>query len=256
MPGSCTGLLSSADAAPLSIAVVADDDADYRGRALARRLRLPVVGRDAARGFAFVLEFLPEGLALRDQRDRRLNPVIVDFCNGPRRVSRRDPLVKAVGRRTERIVDATAGYGRDALHLSIAGYRVTAVERSPIIAALLRDGLTRGGASVAAAALVVIEADARRVLEDMTPSPDAVYLDPMYPPRTRGTALGRKALRMLRDIVGDDDDIGSLFAVALRSARRRVIVKRPRRAAVLAGPFLTSYSGKLVRYDVYRGSAP
>ncbi len=90
----------------------------------------------------------------------------------------------------------------------------------------------------------------------MTPSPDAVYLDPMYPPRTRATALGRKALRMLRDIVGDDDDIGSLFAVALRAARRRVIVKRPRRAAVLPGPFLTSHGGKLVRYDVYRGSAP
>ena len=43
------------------------------------------------------------------------------------------------------VVDATAGLGRDAFVLASLGCRVTLIERSPVVAALLQDGLARAG---------------------------------------------------------------------------------------------------------------
>lgn len=42
------------------------------------------------------------------------------------------------------MVDATAGLGRDAFVLAALGCRVRMVERHPVVAALLDDGLQRG----------------------------------------------------------------------------------------------------------------
>ena len=41
------------------------------------------------------------------------------------------------------IFDATAGFASDAARLALMGFQVVAVERSPIVAAMVRDGLRR-----------------------------------------------------------------------------------------------------------------
>ena len=81
-------------------------------------------------------------------------------------------------------------------------------------------------------------------------APDVVYLDPMFPLRKR-SALAKKEMRVLRRLVGDDEDAGELLEVARRAARRRVVVKRTPEAPPLAAAPTMSYRGKLVRYDVY-----
>ena len=43
-------------------------------------------------------------------------------------------------------------------------------------------------------------------------------------------------MRLLRQLVGADEDASGLLAVALGCARRRVVVKRPRLAPTLTGP--------------------
>ena len=77
-------------------------------------------------------------------------------------------------------------------------------------------------------------ADVRTVLEALAAwgerSPDAVFLDPMFPPRRKDTALARKSVRMIRAIVGSDEDAAEVLAVARRQVRR-VVVKRPPEAA-------------------------
>jgi hypothetical protein len=55
---------------------------------------------------------------------------------------------------------------------------------------------------------------------DEAPPPDAVYLDPMFPPKRKASALAKKSIRMVRALVGDDDDALELFAAALRSSPR------------------------------------
>ncbi|RMD79651.1 MAG: rRNA methyltransferase, partial [Gammaproteobacteria bacterium] len=167
------------------------------------------------------------------------------------------PLARAVGlrgRRELRVLDATAGLGADAWVLAGLGCRVTAVERHPVVAALLADGLRRaalagGWAAERAGRIRLVQGEAREVLEEEGPW-EAACLDPMYPER-RASALPRRAMRLLRELVGEDPDAGALLEAALARARR-VVVKRPRRAPPLGGrePH-HRVAGSSTRFDVY-----
>jgi 16S rRNA (guanine1516-N2)-methyltransferase len=188
----------------------------------------------------------------------------VDFAGGAvgyrfrRGHERNHALVKAAGVKKDRIptiVDATAGLGRDAFLLASAGASVVLLERSAQVHALLQDGLANARAASPELAEVVsrmtlIHGDAREYLPQLTP--DVVIVDPMHPPRVK-SALVKKEMRLLSSIVGADEDVESLMRVALASARERVVLKWPLRAApVLESPKPShQYSGKTVRYEVF-----
>ena len=84
-----------------------------------------------------------------------------------------------------------------------------------------------------------------------TKYPDVIYLDPMFPSRSK-SALNKKSMRILKEIVGKDSDSDQLLKIALKTALKRVVVKRPKLAPHLAGkkPDIT-YRGKSSRFDVY-----
>jgi 16S rRNA (guanine1516-N2)-methyltransferase len=90
-------------------------------------------------------------------------PVRVDFVEGA--VAHRrlfgggsgQMIAKAVGIQAgvrPRVLDATAGLGRDAFVLAELGCGVTLIERQPLIAALLEDGLLRAQADPEVAPIV------------------------------------------------------------------------------------------------------
>jgi 16S rRNA (guanine1516-N2)-methyltransferase len=193
-------------------------------------------------------------------------PVCADFAApGLRRRllragPRSEPLVRAAGLRRGsacRVLDATAGLGRDAFLLAWLGAEVLAVERQPVIAALLHDALGRARSlpelAPAAARVSLAVADARQVLGGLAPGdrPEVVLLDPMFPDQRR-TAAPRKELAALRRLLGDSDDTAGLLPAALAVARRRVVVKRPAHAGALDGlaPH-HSLEGASTRFDVY-----
>lgn len=250
-------------ARPPSVAVTAIDPAhQIQAQTLASELELPSAS-DSGTPADLLLVVTDDGLALRDLRDPRLGPVRVDFSNfdlrpyGPG-LSRRQPLARAFGKKVRTIVDATAGLAQDALRLALMGFRVTAIERSPIVAALASDGLRRLEAERGVELgmkLALRVGDARQLLTQITP-PDAVYLDPMFPAKRKRSAAVRKEMRILRDLVGEDPDAIELLAIARVVARERVVVKRADDAPPLAPSPHHSLSGKLVRYDVYLASHP
>lgn len=235
-------------------------DASLKSRAeeLARELALPLA-MSGATDFELHLVLTPEHLELRDMREPRLGPVCVDFASLDLRsysanLSRRQPLARAFGKKARVIVDATAGYAQDALLLALMGFRVTAIERSPIVMALARDGLNRLAASKGLTLfehLQLINGDSRMLLPAIAPCPDAIYLDPMFPPKRRKSAAVKKEMRLLRELVGDDADALELLEISRGIARDRVVVKRPDDAPPLAPNPSMSLTGKLVRYDVY-----
>jgi 16S rRNA (guanine1516-N2)-methyltransferase len=102
-----------------------------------------------------------------------------------------------------------------------------------------------------AARLNIVTADACLAMPALKPQPDAVYLDPMFPPKRKKSALAKKEIRILRELVGDDPDAEDLLQISLQIATKRVIVKRHLSAPPLGQTPDKSYSGKLVRYDVY-----
>ena len=93
-----------------------------------------------------VLAFTPNRVEVRDLREDNGPGFSVDFTGidlrtGTGNLSRKQPLPRAIGKETKTVVDATAGLGHDAVLLACMGYDVIAVERSPIVAALLLGGL-------------------------------------------------------------------------------------------------------------------
>lgn len=171
---------------------------------------------------------------------------------------RREPLARAVGLKGGRapsIVDATAGLGRDAFLLAALGLRVTLLERAPAMHGQLAQGLERalaaGGVVAAAAArMTLLLGDARALLPGL--APDVVLVDTMHPPRTKA-ALVKQEMRLVRDIVGADDDALELMQAALAAARDRTVLKWPLHAAPMAGlpaPHHTLRT-KTLRFEVF-----
>lgn len=150
-------------------------------------------------------------------------------------------------------VDATAGLGEDSLLLAAAGFQVTLCERDPVVAALLRDALERAALdprlSPAAARMRLFEGDARALLGSLAAPPDLVYLDPMFPARTKDAAV-KKKFQLLHRFEPPCQDEGALLEAAVAAGPRRVVVKRPAKGPWLAG-VKPSYSleGKAVRFD-------
>jgi 16S rRNA (guanine1516-N2)-methyltransferase len=203
------------------------------------------------------------GLAVVEDGRIRLRP---DFAGGSAgwRLSRAsikgEALARACGLKHGRrpaIVDATAGLGQDGLLLARLGCRVTLIERSPVLAALLDDALRRARLVTwladAVARIELVHGDARDALagQDSAHRPDVVYLDPMFEPDQRRGAAA-KGTRLLERIAGLEGDGDDLLEPARQTAQERVVVKRHRRAEPLAGVAPDfRINGRSTRFDAY-----
>ena len=201
-------------------------------------------------------------------RDKSMgNPVVVDFSSGTigfrgRQNVRQELLVKAVLGRDKKsapsVLDMTGGLGRDSFILACAGCNVTTLERNPLVFLLLSDGLYRAAADIELQPIVrnidlhfCDAVKAGSVASELS-SYDVVYMDPMFPERTK-SALVKKEMRVFRDVVGEDMDVNQLFEQARNVARKKVIVKRPRKSAFIKDKKPTySVEGRSSRFDVYQ----
>ncbi|MFW2373595.1 MAG: class I SAM-dependent methyltransferase [Gammaproteobacteria bacterium] len=157
-----------------------------------------------------------------------------------------------------KVLDATAGLGKDAFVLACLGCPITMIERSPIVTTLVADAIERAKQDGDFQMLLeqgfeLIQANATDYLQhlDETSRPDVIYLDPMYPDKKK-SALVKKNMQILQKLLGQDEDTEQLLEAALSCARKRVVVKRPKGANVIAGPKPTmAIESKKTRYDVY-----
>ena len=213
----------------------------------------------------FALQLGEAGLQLVELGPQAPGPVRVDFVEGAAAHRRLfgggsgQMIAKAVGVQAgvrPRVLDATAGLGRDAFVLASLGCAVTLIERQPLIAALLEDGLARasGDAEVGpiAARMQLLTGNAIELMAGWQgEAPQVIYLDPMFPHRDK-SALVKKEMRLFRPFVGDDLDAPALLVAALALASHRVVVKRPRKAPTIDGPKPAyALQGKSSRYDIY-----
>lgn len=234
-------------------------------KTLAAQLRLPCC-ESGAGAFSLWLQVGEQGLSLQASGPDAPGAVRVDFVEGAMAHRRQfgggagQMVAKAVGLRgaiRPTVLDATAGLGRDAFVLAALGCEVTLIERQPVIAALLADGLQRAlaaGGEVAeiAARMQLIHTDAIAAMHGWRgPIPQVIHLDPMFPHRDK-SALVKKEMRLFRPLAGDDLDAPALLAAALQLASHRVAVKRPRKAPAIEGaPPSAQLTGQSSRYDIY-----
>jgi 16S rRNA (guanine1516-N2)-methyltransferase len=224
---------------------------------LAKRLALPFT-----RESDYLLLLTPDYLGLI-QTDNKSLPLYVDFLSGKMTYRRQhatlknETIARALGLKSKmqfKIIDATAGLARDSFILASLGFEVTLLERSPIIHALLEDGIRRASFDPVTAQVIkrlqLIQADAINWLKQAE-RPDIIYLDPMFPERQK-SALVKKEMRIFQDIISEEDDTALLLTTALSCAKKRVVVKRPRLAEAIKGPSPSfSLKGSSSRFDIY-----
>lgn len=254
------------------IAVTATDE-EFRDKAaaLAQRLELKLlrVGTVARslESHEIVLYCGSNGLYLQRTGKNAPGPVAVEFGSAAMRHRRRggqnELLGKAVGvgKKTPlRVLDGTAGLGKDSFILADLGCEVLLCERSPLVAELLASGLDVASASADMWLLDVIRrmtlssGDVREVNEAQLKAIDTIYLDPMFPARGKSASVKKEmalfqALLESGETVADGDQV---LSWALEQDVARIVVKRPASAPALAGQKPSHIiAGKAIRYDVY-----
>ncbi|MDH3347256.1 MAG: class I SAM-dependent methyltransferase [Desulfobulbaceae bacterium] len=232
---------------------------------LCNDLDLPLVSDDD-NNYDFILKLSHNHLEVKPTGEPSISKGLwVDFVHGAARHRRlhggRNMLPKAVGVKKNRrplVMDATAGLGRDGFLLATSGCEVLMFERHPIVAALLADGLKRAkqhpDTKTIASRITLRTESALGYLTNISEQetrPEVIYLDPMFPPRSKSAKV-KKELQILQLLVGEDLDTIRLLDLALTAAVERVVVKRPKNEPPLGDePPSFSMSGKTTRFDIY-----
>lgn len=161
------------------------------------------------------------------------------------------------------VLDATAGLAKDAYVLACLGCSITLLERSPVIAELIHNAIQRAEEdesfqSILEHGFTLLNKSSIEHLTELGDKksaendyPDIIYLDPMYPDKKKSAAV-KKNMQILQKLLGKDEDTGELLTAALKVAKKRVVVKRPKGAENLSDLKPTyAVESKKTRYDVY-----
>ena len=185
------------------------------------------------------------------------------FITGPLPVRARQStqaLLKACNnkqRNIDSILDLTAGWGIDSFTLAWHGQQVTLLEHSELLFAILAYSHSRLAAdsqdsAAVSSRMIIKNINSISYLRSLSTDHqfDCICLDPMFPRRKSG-AKPAKEMQILQTLT-TNVEIDACFELALQHARRRVVVKRPAKAARLSGlkPDLV-YREKTIRFDVY-----
>ncbi|WP_050893003.1 class I SAM-dependent methyltransferase [Neisseria meningitidis] len=239
--------------------ILIDNTATEAVRALIQAFPLVPVSQPPEQGSYLLAEHDTVSLRLVGEK----SSVIVDFASGAAQYRRTkgggELIAKAVNHTAHPTVwDATAGLGRDSFVLASLGLAVTAFEQHPAVACLLSDGIRRAllnPETQDTAAHINLHfgnaAEQMPALVQTQGKPDIVYLDPMYPERRKSAAV-KKEMTYFHRLVGEAQDEAALLHTARQTAKKRVVVKRPRLGEHLAGQAPAyQYTGKSTRFDVY-----
>lgn len=251
---------------PFSIAITTNEIyLASTAQQLAKKNSLPYIDYLENKNFDYVLILSSTGLYLEDVKTK-LGSLKIDFLRGKLAYrlnhihNQKQLLAKAINLKSNfkpQILDATAGLGTDSFVLAQLGCPTILLERSPIIFLLLKDALERAleNPKYLTLSIKLIKIDAftylKQTASNLDSFPEIIYLDPMYPHSPK-SALAKKEMRFLRQLVGNDKDAHNLLKLAIMCAKKRVVVKRPRLSSYLANikPH-HSVLGRQHRLDVY-----
>jgi len=226
---------------------------------------LKLAMREVEGNDVFCLQWQNDRLQMLKMDEPQIGAIAVDFLSGANQYRRKfgggkdEAIAKAIGLKKGKkpsVCDATAGLGRDAFVLSSLGSRVHMMERCPMVAILLADGLRRASEDKEIGSWVKERmslscADSLNVDQAQLFQPDIVYLDPMFPEKKK-SAMVKKEMRVFKELVGMDEDSPQLLVYSLKTATKKVVVKRMLHAPNLADKVPnSSIKSKKHRFDSY-----
>lgn len=213
--------------------------------------------------YDYLLVLQDSKLFLRSTSSSGASDLCVDFADAKlsyrvKSSGKSQNIAKAIGIKGSQrpsVLDATAGLGKDAFLFASMGCEVLLLERSPIVHALLANGLDQreGYSADICAVLDRMQLQCAEFLEFEPDSReiDVIYLDPMFPER-RKSAKVKKEMAALQRLLGHQSDGADLLEHGLSLAKKRVVVKRAKLSPILGErkPDI-QFGGKSSRFDVY-----
>lgn len=209
----------------------------------------------------FILFLKDNRLFLKSKIHKEWLPFSIDFSNKEllrRKDEKNQELIKAIGIRNDykpKVLDTTAGLGRDSFILANFDCKVVMLERNPVIYLLLSNAIENAKLNPLVKDIVnnmtILNVNSIEYLQNIKQNFDVIYVDPMFP-KTNKSRLVKKDMQIFREIVGDDIDSGELFELALKQNVKRVVVKRMKKSEYLLNKKPNfEIVGNTTRFDVY-----
>ncbi|MGQ4002547.1 class I SAM-dependent methyltransferase [Francisellaceae bacterium CB300] len=174
--------------------------------------------------------------------------------------SKKCSVVQAVEGRSKsklKILDTTAGLGRDTFTLASRGHLITAIEKNPYIYLLLLDAIERAKKDPnlvdVAKNITLLNADSSDYILSSLEVFDCVYVDPMFPERKKSAKV-KQNMQIMHEIAFNDENINTLLLenAFKKNIAKKVIVKRPINAEYLSAKKPSAQiKGKTNRFDIY-----
>ena len=136
------------------------------------------------------------------------------------------------------------------------GHKVTALERNPILAALLSNAFSRAEkddklGKIFKDQMNFVHCSVSQFLEQNEVGEKVIYFDPMFATHSGKKALSSKQMQFVSLCAGEDLDFEVVLEGLLRSAAKYVIVKRPDKSPELKQKPFEVIKGKTVQYEKY-----
>lgn len=201
--------------------------------------------------------------------DSTKNKICLDFNNDleyrRKLKSKSTELIsKAVGsgKKSNHILDLTAGLGVDAISLVQLGYSVVAIERNPLVYLALQSAYDNWTSELKSQ-LTFVFSDVLSVIQSLRQGLyvfadqnlyNVAYYDPMFPQKKK-SALPKQEMVLLQKLTNEDPDANDTVfkltnAKSSEKFFKRFVVKRPLNAETIVKPS-SQLKGKLIRYDIY-----
>lgn len=206
-------------------------------------------------------------VSLSLDNDSKIKPLFLDFTDKKllfrlNNISKaKEAIIRAVSLNKVPnifIFDATAGLARDSFIMQVVFNNVLMFERNIAVFCLIQDALNRFKESN-------FQENFRFNLPKLHPlgsikdyqgkiRPDVIYYDPMFPHREK-TAKVKKEMQLFQSLIGHDDDIEDMLSYAVKLAKYKVVLKRPKIAKEIEikdALLINQIDGGICRFDCYR----
>jgi 16S rRNA (guanine1516-N2)-methyltransferase len=240
----------------------ADEASESRAQDIAKRLALPFMTQTDDVDVALMVS---ESQAWMRRFSKPVIDWHIDFLSPlyrekrAKRTRKNDTLARALGlhKKVEsRVLDMSAGLGKDAYWIAYCGASVTLIERNPILAYLLEEAIKALRAdpieNAVGERMTLVHADASTYLDTVKIGEfDVAYYDPMFMPR-RKSALVKKDMQIMHDLLGEDP-----AAQLLEKALAKIpcfVVKRAKADPPYHSLMHHDAQTGTTRYEIYRKS--
>ena len=200
----------------------------HQAKTIAKNLQLQCMQDDGANEMSLV--YSNDRLGLRVPGFKK--EFVVDFLSEQIKYRikslSKESILKACGIKnkvTPSVLDITGGWGLDSYLIATAGCQVIVLEQSPIIHALLEDGIKRvceyKDINIQS---INIDSNIYLMKIEQDKLPDVIYCDPMRE-QSKNMPKNKKEIEIIRQIVGTDLPVKKLILLAIEKAKSKVIVK-------------------------------